>query len=379
MASNKLASSEHDLLRSDPTKRWRELSGPKTLRHLALIEKLKAHYVESDRDVRLATEIQRMVENAMLRRDLARPDGADNRCEGTALVLLGASGSGKTKAMEHYLKNNPYFPNYGEPDGGCPLITVQTRAPCTLRQLSNSTLRAAGYLGLGLKQENEAWAQACLQLERQSILFVHYAEAQRIIKQKNRIERGKIVETLAGLLTDLDWPIHLIMSGLSQLKKLFQDDFLDDPDPHEREAHITLKRRTRFVEFAPVHHQNDRKVLDEGIRQYAKLAGVSLAIAKEPEMRERICHGAARQFGRFFELTVLAIDVCVASGRKEVTLEDYADAYASSTTEPEELNVFAVDHWRDIDTRLIHSRPEPDVVDGDKPKKPKPKLRTTET
>jgi hypothetical protein len=179
-------------------------------------------------------------------------------------------------------------------------------------------------------------------------------------------------------MTDMDWPVYLILSGLGQLKKLFQDDFLDDPDPDERESHITLKRRTRFVEFCPIDPKHDRKDLNRGIGQYEKLAGVSLKIAKESEMCERICHGAARQFGLFFELTVLAIDACVRSGRKVVTLPDFADAYASKTLGPIELNVFANDYWRDIDTRIIQRRPdsdddEDDVVD----KKTKPRRSDT--
>jgi hypothetical protein len=349
-----------DPLRADPTKRWREISGPKTLKHIALLEQLRAHYVVCERDERLAAEIQRMIENAMLRRDPWRPKGADNRCEGMAVAIIAPSGAGKSKAMAHYLKDNPYFPNYGNPDGGCPLITVQTRAPTTLAQFGMATLHACGYPAGTHKRENEAWALARFQIQNQNILFAHYEEAQRIIKQKNRVERGKIVETLAGLMTDLDWPTYLILSGLGQLKKLYQDDFLNDPDPYEREAHITLTRRTRFVEFHAVHPKQDRTDLDRGIGQYEKLAGVSLKIAKEPEMRERICHAAARQFGLFFELAVLAIDVCVRSGRKVVTLQDYADAYASKTLEPIELNVFHNPHWRDIDTRIIQRRPGSD-------------------
>jgi hypothetical protein len=373
VARKTILTSEGDPPRPDPIAPWRAIAGPTTLKHIALMEKLWAHYVVSERDEQLAAEIQRMIESAMLRRDPSRPHGADNRREGSALVIVGASGSGKTKAMEHYLKDNPYFPNHGDPDGGCPLITVQVKAPTTLRQLSMSTLYAAGYLGKPLKQESEAWAQVRWQIEFQSIVFGHYEEAQRIIKQKNRIERGKIVETLAGLLTDTGWPISLILSGLAQIKKLFQDDFLDHPDPDEREAHITLKRRTRFVVFPPIHPKHDRKDLDKGVDDYRKLAGVSLDIAKEPEMRERICHAAARQLGLYFELTVLAIDACVRSGRKVVTLEDYADAYASMTTQPVELNVFENDHWRDIDTRIIQHRPDSDDEDDDKPKKTKPK------
>ena len=188
---------------NDPTRLWREMSGPATLKHAALMEKVKAHYVTTSRDDQLAEEIELMIKNAMLRRDPSRPHGADNRCEGTVLAIIAPSGAGKTKAMDRFLKDNPFFPNYGNPRGGCPLVTIQTRAPATLAQLGMATVQACGCPAQGHKPENEAWTLARFQIRHQNILVCHYAEAQRIIKQKNRIERGKIVETLASLTTDL--------------------------------------------------------------------------------------------------------------------------------------------------------------------------------
>lgn len=361
----------------DPVKLWRQLSGPVTLKHVALMEKLKAHYVTTTRDEDLAERIDRMIRDSMLRRDLSRPEGADNRGEGTAIAIIAPSGAGKTKAMQHFLKDNPYFPNYRNPLGSCPLVTIQTRAPATLAQLGMATLRACGYQTRTHLPENEAWPLARFQMQHQNVLVPHYEEAQRIIKQQNRIERGKIVETLASLLTDLDWPLNPILSGLRELEKLFDDDFLDAPTAQERESLATLRRRTKFVQFRPLDPKHDRKDLDRGLGEYEKLAGISLKVAKETEMRARICHGAARQFGLFFELTVGAIDICVMSDRKVVTLQDYADAYAARTLQPVELNVFESDYWQDIDTTIIQHRPKADDEE-DEPKTERGKPRRSD-
>jgi hypothetical protein len=331
------------------------------------MEKVGAHYVVTDRDHRLRTEMEMMIENVAKKRDPDRPYGADNRLEGTAIAIVSGSGAGKTSAMLHYLKDNPFFPHYRDPLGGCQLISIGVKAPCTLRQLGMSTLRAAGYPSSREMLENQAWPQAHFQVRDQDILFLHYEEAQRIIQQKNVGERRKIVETLAGLMTDLDWPLYLILSGLPQISDLFQDDFLGDPATQsqaERDAHVTLKRRTRFVDFLPIDPKADRKILDEGLKQYEKLAGVSLKVVKEVEARGRLCHAGARQFGLFYQLTVMAIDACVRAGRKVVTIEDFADAYAGRVLEPVELNPFIGDHWESIDTRLIQHKPERDDDEG---------------
>jgi hypothetical protein len=348
--------------RSDPAKRLRDLLGPFTRKHIDDIEKLRAHHVTTQRDQRLKTEMEMMIENAAQRRDPSRPYGANNRWEGTAVAIIGESGAGKTSAMHHYLKDNPFFPNYGIADGGCPLITVGVKAPCVLRQLGMATLRAAGYPSMRELLENEAWPQAHFQMEEQLVLFLHYEEVQRVIQQKNKTERKKIVETLAGLMTDPVWPLHLILSGLTEMTALFEqnpEEMADDKSA-KRDGHVTLKRRTRFVEFLPIDLKAERKDLDKALKQYEKMAGVSLAVTSETEMRARVCHAAARQLGLFFQLTVSAIDVCLRARRKVVTIDDYADAYAARTREPVELNPFIGDHWESIDTSIIQRRLEED-------------------
>lgn len=364
--------------RVDAVKRLRALLGPATRKHVEFKERLRAHYVTTERDERLKAEMEMMIENAVQRQDLSREVGDDNRGEGTAIAVIAESGAGKTRAMRHYLANSRFFAGYGDSEGGCPLITVGVKAPCNLRNLGMATMRAAGYLSRTEKRQNEAWPMAQFQIQDQQILFVNYEEAQRIIQQANARERKQVVETLAGLMTDPVWALFLILSGLPELKYLFDQHFLENPDAAQRKAHMTLRRRTRFVLFPALDLKADRRDIDRGIKEYEKLGGVSLALLKEPEMRARLHHAGAQQHGLFWELTVAAIDGCVRSGRKVVTKDDYSDSYAAKTLEPIELNPFEVDHWETIDTSVIQRR----LDDGDdqaetpaKPKKNKPRVK----
>jgi hypothetical protein len=363
--------------RADAAARLRSLLGPVTRQHVDFKERLRAHYVTTERDEILKLEIELMIENTVQKQNLARPHGDDNRFEGTALAIIAESGAGKSRAMMHYLQSSNFFPKHGDTAGGCQLITVGVKAPCTLRTLGMATLRAAGYQSRVEKRQNEAWPMAQFQIQDQQILFVAYEEAQRIIQQANRNERREVIETLAGLMTDPVWPLSLILSGLPELDGLFQKTFIDDEaNDRQRKAHITLRRRTRYVNFDPIDLDADRKDLDRGIREYQKLGGVSLELLKSAETRGRLHHAAARQFGLFWELIVLAIDICVRSGRKVVTLDDFADGYAGKTREPIELNPFAVDHWEGVDTDIIQRQPDAEEPPAGKPKgKQKPERR----
>jgi hypothetical protein len=353
--------------RLDPAKRLRGLMAPADFAHTKLMERLQALYVTSERDDRLAFEIKLMIENVVKKLDPSLPYGPGNRREGMAVAIIAESGAGKTSAMRNYLKGNPAFSGYGAPRSGCQLITVNAKAPCTLAQLGMSTLRAAGYSSRREFRENVVWPRAHFQIEEQMILFVHFEEMQRVMQQKNADERKKIVETMAGLLTDPTWPLHLIVAGLPAIKSLFEEHFPSFAnDASFQRVHQTLRRRTRYVEFGSLDLKGDRKEIDRAFKHYEKVAKVSLAVTKQPEVARRLCHAANRQFGLFFELTVLAIDVCLRAGRKIVTKDDYADAYANRTLEPIDLNPFEAEHWESIDTSIIQSRPEEEEKDSGK-------------
>lgn len=367
--ARKIASASGPHRPADAAARLRGLLGPVTRQHVDFKERLRAHYVATERDEILRIEIEMIVENIVQKRSLCRPHGDGNRLEGTALAIIAESGAGKSRAMSHYLENSPFFPNHGDPDGDCQLITVGVKAPCTLRTLGMATLRAAGYRSRVEKKQTEAWPMAQFQIQDQQILVVAYEEAQRIIQQANKIERTVVIETLAGLMTDPVWPLSIVLSGLPELAGLFQKTFIDElATEQQRRAHATLTRRTRFVNFDPINLDADRKTLERGIREYQKLGGVSLELLRDSETRARLHHAAARQFGLFWELIVLAIDNCVRSGRKAVEMDDFADGYAGKTREPIELNPFAVDHWETIDTNVIQHPPGAEEPPKEKPK-----------
>jgi len=143
--------------RRDAVNRLRDLLGPTTRKHVEFKEKLRAHYVTTERDERLKGEMEMMIENVVQRQDLSRDVGDDNRGEGTALAVMAESGAGKTRAMRYYLASSRFFAGYGDPKSGCPLITVGVKAPCNLRNRRMATLRAAGDGSRTEKRQNEAW------------------------------------------------------------------------------------------------------------------------------------------------------------------------------------------------------------------------------
>jgi len=99
--------------RADPAARLRALQTPKEAAFNKVIQRLKAMYVETDRDEEIKFELQQMISDIIQVRDPDRPPSAQNMREGTSLLIVGEPGAGKTTAFRHALKNHAYFPGYG--------------------------------------------------------------------------------------------------------------------------------------------------------------------------------------------------------------------------------------------------------------------------
>src|ERR1700683_4786717 len=99
---------------ADPAARLRALQTRKEEALNKLVGRLKAMYVETGRDEEMQFELQQMIDNIRMLRHPYLPPSAENRREGTSLLIVGESGAGKTRAFRHLMKNNAaYFPGYG--------------------------------------------------------------------------------------------------------------------------------------------------------------------------------------------------------------------------------------------------------------------------
>lgn len=346
---------------ADPAARLRASQTPEDAAFNKIVGRLKAMYVETDRDEEIRFELRQMVDNIIRPRDPDRPPSAANMREGTCLFIVGEPGAGKTTALRHCLKEHPSFPGYGDPDSGCQLISISAPSPFIMRTLGMALLRGAGYRTKREFRENEAWTRARFQLSESMILVVHIEDIQDLLQQKDPKEIKKVLAALKIMMTDLDSPpLHLIFTALSDVVSVLELDF-------------QVPRRAAFVELKPVDPAADFGMIKSAASEYGKVAKISVRVMSSREIVGRLCHAARYQLGLVFELLVLAIEVCLKDGRKLLTKEDFADAYSRRTLEPLELNPFFVDDWISIDTSIIQRNPEEilaeDLVDDPPAKK----------
>jgi len=159
-----------------------------------------------------------------------------------------------------------------------------------------------------------------------------------------------------------DWPVQLILSGVSDLEELLAID-------------RQLRRRIRCISFPNVDPREDADMVEAVIGDYAKAAGLPIRFSPEDMIVPRLCHAAVYQFGLVMEIIVDAIEDCLTSGHDILTIRDFANAYTGRTLQPIEQNPFVAAAWHTIDCSVIRRKASPNGDEDGEPRKRKRKGR----
>jgi AAA domain len=129
----------------NPMIRLRDSLPAELTQHFGAIERMKAIFMPTKREVILAEEMNLLINNAVQCKDPNLPLSLENRSEGKGLVLIGPTGVGKTKSMRHFFDNHAAFAGYRDPASASPLLWISAPSPCNIVQLGRRILVKSGY------------------------------------------------------------------------------------------------------------------------------------------------------------------------------------------------------------------------------------------
>ena len=337
----------------DPLSRIRRLRSPERVQVSAKIAQLQSAYFGTERDNLLEIEINMLFDSFSEAEEAEGNRRVGRLREGRALTVTGASGAGKTRALDRNFMKREDLLGYGDRESDCPLVSVMAPSPCTPRLLGESILKALGYPVERKLEENLAWDLVHKTLALRRVKFLHIDELQHALQSRNPVEIGKVQDSLKGLLQDKDWPVWLILSGLPSVRSFLASD-------------IQIRRRTRHVVFRDLKLPDDIPMVRRLITFYAKdKGGCGAEIARDNDLIGRLLHAANGSFGVVIELIQDAVGQALRLSDTELSSEHFGAAYAARTGCIRENNVFVVaTDWDLIDTSGLDGIEEPPPEDA---------------
>jgi hypothetical protein len=303
------------------------------------IAKLQGHFFRHERFAPLEQRLTFLMEKriADIRSGRVR--------EAHGIALLGASGTGKSWAIEQLIQRAQIrFREVELPD--CAIISLRVPSPATLKFVGYMVLRELGY---HLSVERQAWYIWDIvrhQLRERRVLFLHLDEAQDLSSRGTKHQLNSVASMLKTLMTDDGWPVGILLSGTPELGDILNHD-------------PQLARRMDTIRFDPLSVSANTHDVRALVSAYARRADLALHDnADDLMLAERLIHAAAFQFGLTIEITIAAIEVAYLSNSVVLSREHFAKSFENRTACPDSYNPFIADDYYKLDARRVFGRPE---------------------
>lgn len=292
-----------------------------------------SHYLRLPRDDELRAGLQRVLSN------LGRTKGSDQ--QKTLLVVTGASGAGKSEALERLLANHPALPGFGDKD--CALVHFELPSPATLSGMGHGILDAVGYPLNARRLEWQIWREVSKQLKLREVRMLWIDEFFHVTRNKTVEERKKIRDTIKMLVVR---GMGLILSGLDEFLPLIESD-------------SQLRRRAIFIGFKSIVPASDMAFVEGVIHGSCDAVHVRRMDSRcIVDACHRLIHATNEQVGTAICLVHAAVAICYAQSASRLDLGHFAEAYARDTGNATHLNPFLTDDWRAIDCTRVLDRQE---------------------
>ncbi|SSC71427.1 unnamed protein product [Ciceribacter sp. T2.26MG-112.2] len=314
---------------------------------------ISAHHIPTFRDDALKKRIDRM------KRSLVAHYSGDEK-QHRILFVIGDSHSGKSSLIEHVLATDPAFDTYVDSDGvdAMTVLLMDGPSPCTLRNIAYDGLEKLGYPVKANLTESRIWPLFREQLKRRKVLFIVIDEAQHAVKNNTSdYEIQKVRDTFKHLVQMPDWPIRLILCGVSPLERL-------------REGDKQIETRSTMMRLGSLTAQHTAHVVSYIELVVTRHAELRLGDFLGGDFAERVIHACGGCFGSIVKLIRLAVENTLLKGDATVTAESFAAAYGEMSGCSPTSNIFTASEWQALEAGAAKIV---DHSDEDTPSAPKPK------
>lgn len=293
---------------------------------------VRATYFTTGRDGKLASYLREMAVNVT---DWEQGAGSKRR----ALFVIGDSGSGKTRSLQHHFATMPEFRAHRNEHGETvsPVLSIDAPQPCNTKALAITILTAVGLPTRERMTEHALFAVLKAQLRERGVKYLHIDEMQHVMRHNTPKAIRNVQDTLKSLIQVAAWPLHTIYSGVPELAELLKGD-------------PQLANRSRVLRYDALSCPADTAWI-VGILQKVAIEGCGLTVSAElleGDFPEKLCLAGNGAFGSMIAMVQEACFRALERGRKSVTTKDFARNYERDTGCMPRDNVFTANRWRDL-------------------------------
>ncbi|CAK07392.1 MULTISPECIES: ATP-binding protein [Rhizobium] len=305
----------------------------KTVDRAAIIKKIQDIHVPTTVDDELAKEIEIMLAHIM----------SGNATSGYALTILGKSGAGKSKALDHLLDNHPSFASF---DGLYNRMSLSLRAvtppSCTWKKLGARLAAQSGLPVHGETNEDVVWNDILLdRMRKMGTRVIVLDEFQHVLEAPTSHAYTHLSNSIKNLMQTPSYPIWVIVSGVPEIEGIL-----------DRDEHKQLDRRVPIIRVKDM--PNDETTVGKVVETVQKLADASdirIGFPLIHEFVQRLMHGGIWRFGMTVQIIKNSLEKCIWDDKAGGVLlpNHFAQGYARLARDcPDEQNVFKSADWQKI-------------------------------
>ncbi len=262
------------------------------------------------------------------------------RFEGNGLVVIGESGSGKSKEIDKALERLAT-------DGTALECGLEKRflqdaldGETTWKALGLQLLNKLGYPLAASRTEHEIWSRIRTQLKGQGIWLLHIDECQHMFQTLGDKETKKVINSIKTFMKHREWPVVVILSGVPEL--------LDkvNLDPQLRNLMTPYLLRP----LAP--HSEDLEEIDTVVFELGEALGLDVSGIRNEDTYLRMSYGHEDLYGKVIRFIVNAFS-SLSEGETRVTVSQLADQYAQYTGCTPGQNVFLREDYEACNVKAL--------------------------
>ena len=273
------------------------------------------------------------------------------------LALCGESGAGKSTAIEFHIRRHKELQPYVDEEGVLinPVFIFDGPKPCTPRLLAIEALDQLKVYVPDRISAAAAWSRFRQHLRKRKIKLVVIDEAQNAIDGASEGEQTDIADAFKQLVQMKGWRVCLALVGVPPLaefmtrKQLANRKSCVQFEPFDADADSGVEIVTTIMQRVIEDHAGltiSEKLLVDDETDEAPIKRKRLSL----DFIGRLAHSGTNDLGTMIKTVREATELALYARRDEVTLDDFAEAYATSSGCRETENVFkaGASQWPDI-------------------------------